>query len=92
MPVIIALKVDVQPASNEQLRTQISEKQKAVLNRLKGTKVTNVKTFDIVPALAAHVSADALAELRKSSEVAAVSEDRVASPSFDAEAEAGAAP
>jgi hypothetical protein len=93
VPVIIALKVDVQPASNEQreLRNQIREKRNAVLNRLKGTKVTNVKTFDIVPALAAHVGADALAELRKSSEVAAVSEDR-ASPSFDAEAEAGAAP
>jgi hypothetical protein len=82
LPVIVVLKADVRPegklkkAERDAQQKGIKEKQNAVLDRIRPKKVKNVKTFDQVPVLAVHVSADALAELRKSPDVAAVSEDR----------------
>ncbi len=82
VPVIIVLKVDAVPEGQlkkeerDAQRKKIADKKNAVLGQLKGTKVKNVKTFEVVPFLAAHVGIDALAELKKSPDVASVTEEK----------------
>jgi subtilisin family serine protease len=82
VPVIIVLKVDAVPEgqlkkeARDAQREKIADKKNAVLGQLKGTKVKNVKTFEVVPFMAAHVGTDALAELKKSPDVASVTEEK----------------
>jgi subtilisin len=61
-------------------RADIKEIQGSLLNRLNNFNVINPKLFDYIPFMAIEVSADALAELRKSPEITSISEDMIQKP------------
>jgi hypothetical protein len=83
VPVVVTL--DVETRLEEELtgaeraaqRRRIAEAQRSLIRDLNGTKYENLKTFESIPVVAAHVSPEALDVLRASNDVAGVEEDRL---------------
>ncbi|HUR86721.1 MAG TPA: S8 family serine peptidase [Solirubrobacteraceae bacterium] len=85
--VIVALRTDARAegkldsSGRDVQRRRIRGKRDSVLTELKGKGYSKLKSFDIVPFIALHATPESLEALRRSKDVASVSEDRlVAAP------------